>query len=143
MESTRSDIDEIITEYFHRGYQYGAIVRLLEEHHRVKIHVRTLKRKLKEFGLKRSEADYDEATVCQCIEQEMQEAGTLAGYHYIWHALRLRHHLSVPRRLVSAIMREIYPDGVRERRARRLTRQNYVSLGPNCAWHIDGTYFLP
>ena len=72
----------------------------------------------------------------------MQEAGSLAGYRYIWHALRLRHHLNVPRRIVSTIMKEIepdQPDGVKARRARQLTRRNYVSLGPNFTWHIDGT----
>ena len=127
-----NNIDEvIITDYFYRGFQYSAIIGLLEKHQRqrVGIHVRTLKRKLKELGLKRREANYNEQTVRQCIEQEMQEAGCLVGYRYIWHALRLRHHLNVPRRIVSTIMTEIDPDGVRERRARRLTRRNYVFLG--------------
>ena len=140
VEGTRNDIDDIITDYFYRGYQYGPIVGLLKKHHGVQMSVRTLKRKLREFGLKRKGANYDEETVRQCIEREMQEAGTLAGYRYIWHALRLRHRLIVPRRLV-AIMKEIDPDGVRERKARRLKRRTYVSLGPNFVWHIDGTYF--
>ena len=72
----------------------------------------------------------------------MQEAGSLAGYRYISHALRLRHQLNVPRRIVSTIMKEIelgQPDGVKARRARQLTRRNYVSLGLNFTWHIDGT----
>ena len=75
------------------------------------LHVRALKRKLKELGLKRREANYNEHTVQKCVEQEMQEAGSLAGYRYISHALRLRHHLNVSRRIVSTIMKEIEPDG--------------------------------
>ena len=138
-EDAINNIDEVITDYFYRGFQYSAIIGLLKKHHRVDIHVRTLKRKLKELGLKRREANYNEETVRQCIEQEMQEAGSLAGYRYIWHALRLRHQLNVPRRIVSTVMKEIDPDGVRARKARRLTRRNYVSLGPNFTWHIDGT----
>ena len=59
-----------------------------------------------------------------CIEKEMQDAGSLAGYRYIWHALRLR------RLVVSAIMREIDPDGVRERKARRLRRRTYQYTVP-------------
>ena len=38
---------KLLKEYFHRGYPYAAIVSLLEKRHGVRIHVRTLKRKLK------------------------------------------------------------------------------------------------
>ena len=43
----RVDKGKLLKEYFHRGYPYGAIVSLLEKGHRVQIHARTLKRKLK------------------------------------------------------------------------------------------------
>ena len=132
---------ELMKEYFHRGYPYNAIVCLLEKHG-VRLHVRTLKRKLRELGLKRRGADYEEATVCQLIEQEMQGAGSLAGYRYIWHVLQLRHHIHVPRSLVSSLMKEIDPNGVQDRMARRLSRRNYVSIGPNFTWHIDGTFIF-
>ena len=39
-------------------------------------------------------------------------------------------------------MKEIDPDGVRERRARRLTRRNFISFGPNFTWHIDGKRYI-
>ena len=125
-EDTIHNIDDVITDYFCCGFQYNAIVGLLEKHHRVHIHVRTLERKLRELGLKRRQTNYE-------------EAGSQAGYRYIWHAVRLRHHLNVPQQTVSTIMKEIDPDGVRRRRARRLKRRKYVSLGPNFTWHIDGT----
>ena len=103
------------------------------------MHVRTLKRKLKDLGLKRKEANHDEDIVRELIKQEMQGAGSLAGYRYIWHALRLRHHVNVPRSQVASIMKEIDPQGVQERRSRRLKRRAYVSYGPNFCWHLDGT----
>ncbi len=59
------------------------------------------------------------------IEKEMQQAGLLAGYHYIWHALQ--YHLTVPHRVVFAIITEINPDGVQEKKARHLRRRTYVS----------------
>ena len=37
------------------------------------------------------------------------------------YALRLRRHINIPRQVAATIMKEIDPDGVRERRARRLT----------------------
>ena len=38
------DKEELLKEYFHRGYPYAAIVSLLEKRHGVRMHVRTLKR---------------------------------------------------------------------------------------------------
>ena len=137
-EDIENNLPNIIEGYFNRGYQYTAILGLLEKYHGVKIHIRTLKRKLREYGLRRRESNYDEATVRELITREMQDAGKLGGYRYMWHALRLRHHISVPRRVVATIMKEIDPEGVRERRARRLTRRNFISFGPNFTWHIDG-----
>lgn len=116
------DIYSLIKLYFHRGY----------------IHVRTLKRKLQEMGLKRRGNEIDIDIVRETIRHEMQGAGELAGYRYIWHALRLRHHIHVPRSMVSKIMKEIDPAAVEERARRRLKRRNYISRGPNFCWHIDG-----
>ena len=90
------------------------------------------------MGLRRRGNPLDEDIVREAVRREMQGAGKLAGYRYIWHALRLRHHMHVPRRLVRKIMKEIDPEGVEERVARRLMRRNYVSSGPNFCWHVDG-----
>jgi len=35
-------------------------------------------------------------------------------------------------------MKDIDPEGVQERRSRRLRRRAYVSYGPNFCWHVDG-----
>jgi hypothetical protein len=44
----------------------------------------------------------------------------------------------VPRVAVEKIMKEIDPEGVQSRKAHRLRRREYYSLGPNSAWHADG-----
>ena len=49
--------------------------------------------------------------------REIEGAGRLAGYRNIWHALRLRHHVYLPRSLVARLMKKIDPDGVQDRRA--------------------------
>ncbi|KAK3742548.1 hypothetical protein QZH41_017038 [Actinostola sp. cb2023] len=49
-----------------------------------------------------------------------------------------RHQVHVPRFLVARLMKKIDPDGVKDRKARRLSRRNYVSMGPNFCWHLDG-----
>lgn len=131
------DTVKLLEEYFHRGYPYQAIVDLLENLHGVQMHVRTLKRRLKALGLRRKETDYDEDLLCDLIKQEMQGAGSLAGYRYVWRSLRLRYHMNVPRSVVASYMKEIDPEGVKEGRARRLMRSTYTSKGPNFCWNID------
>ena len=56
----------------------------------------------------------------------------------MWQRLISDHHLSVPRDSVLRLMREIDPDGVSERKARRLKKRKYASKGPNFIWHVDG-----
>ncbi|KAK2568078.1 hypothetical protein P5673_008004, partial [Acropora cervicornis] len=59
--------------------------------------------------------------------------------HYIWHALRLRHYVSVPRSQLASIIKEIDPQGIQERRSRWLKRRAYVSYGPSFCWHLDSS----
>ena len=129
----------VIEKYFHRGYQYNNIVDLLKTQGK-SMTLRTLKRKLQDLGLSRRGAKMNEQTLRSLIEEEIQGAGRLAGYRSIWHALRLRHKMHVPRQVVARLLKEIDPDGVEDRRSRRITRRKYTSLGPNFCWHIDGNY---
>lgn len=48
------DYDEraVIAEYFKKGFEYSAIVELLEKEHSVKMSIRTLKSRLNDYGLK-------------------------------------------------------------------------------------------
>ena len=105
------------------------------------MHVRTLKRKLRLLGLRKKGNEEDEDTVKDLIREEMQGPGRLSGYRSIWHSLRLRHYVHVPRHRVAQSMKEIDPDGVRDRRRRRLSRRKYSSPGPNACWHIDGKIY--
>lgn len=56
---------------------------------------------------------------------------SLNGYRTMWHVLRLRHRINVPRRLVESLLREVDPRGVEHRKSRYLQRRTYVSPGPN------------
>ena len=92
------------------------------------------------MGLSRRGTNVDEDMVRNIIAEEMIGAGRLAGYRSIWHALHLRHQVHAPRSLVARLVEELDPEGVEERRSRRLTRCRYTSLGPNFCWHIDGKF---
>ena len=123
--SSEQDITKLISDYFHRGYPYGAIVGLLSAAG-VQISVRTLKRRLRPLGLKRKGQIVDEQHLRDVIRDEIEGAGQLSGYRSVWHALRLRHGIHVSRHVVARIIKEIDPGGVEARKARRLHRRVYI-----------------
>ena len=63
-----ASVDELIEGYFLRGYPYQAIVGLMEKQDGVRMHLRTLKRKLKDLSLKKKTANHDEDIVRELIK---------------------------------------------------------------------------
>ena len=132
MAASSVDKEELLKEYFHRGYPYAAIVSLLEKRHGIRMRVRTLKRKLKELGLKRRRGDFDK-------NLPADKAGDARSRFTGWLSLPMgcsptkTPRKPVPRNLVATIMKEIDPDGVKERRSRRLKRRVYVSKALICS----------
>ena len=103
--------------------------------------LRTLKRRLRDFGLRRNGNINDdlERRIRQIIENEISNgSGASLGYRSMWHLLRLQYHIHVPRRVVVQVIQETDPEGVQQRRRRRLSRRRYISFGPNFCWHVDG-----
>ena len=140
-ELPRGSERDVIEHYFYKGLPYRQIVLMLEKHHNLIINQRTLKRRLKDFGLTRRETVDEELRerVKDIILQEICTGpDSLNGYRTMWHILRLRHKINVPRRLVESLMREVDPRGVEQRKSRCLRRRMYVSPGSNFCWHIDG-----
>ena len=102
---------------------------------------RTLKRRLNDYGCaRRSDVDDDlRRLVRDLILLEIGNGpDSLNGYRTMWHILRLRHGINVPRNLVQRILKEVDPQGVERRKRRCLKRRMYISQGPNHCWHIDG-----
>lgn len=130
-----------IEYYFHLGYKYEDIVNLLEIYHGTSMTVRTLKRRLQKYNLKKKNADFDEQELRSIIEKEMEGTGQLAGYRKIWHILRINHHIHAPRKVVAKLVHELDPEASRARKGNKLKRRKYMSYGPNHCWHIDGTVY--
>lgn len=132
---------ELIEYYFNRGLTYRHITLMLGKHHGIDINERTLKRRLKDYGLRKRDAvnaDLVERVRDLILLEICTGPDSLSGYRTMWHVLRLRHNIHVPRRLVESLMREVDPRGVEIRKHRSLRRRMYVSPGPNFCWHIDG-----
>ena len=73
----------------------------------------------------------------QIISKEIEESASTKGYRALWSSLKASHGINVQRDVVMKMLRELDPDETETRRARRLWRRQYVSIGPNFCWHAD------
>ena len=120
----------IITHYFEKGFEYTKIVTFLGKFHGVQMSIRTPKERLKSYGLCSRSVNADEVLVRRRMRQLLDGPSCMSGYRAMWHTLRLE-GMFVPRNVVERLLRELDPDGCKLRKAHRLTRRNYVSMGPN------------
>ena len=100
---TRGSERELIEYYFKRGLTYRYITLMLGKHHGIDINERTLKRRLKDYGLRKRDTvndDLVERVRALILLEICTGPDSLSGYRTMWHVLRLRHNIHVPRRLV-------------------------------------------
>ena len=134
---SEDDEESLIKYYFTRGFQYDAIVDFLSKRHGVHMSERTLRSRLRSYGLKRRQPHYNIDEIRELIQEKLRGPACMGGYRSIWHALRISGY-QVPRRVVEKLMRELDPEGIEIRRSRRLRRRTYRVPGPNYCWHTDG-----
>lgn len=138
MSMMEEEEEEAIRFYFFRGFDYSAILQFLQRYHGITMCYRTLLNRLKFYGLRRRECQFDEVQVRRCIQQELQSSGSLLGYRAMWRKLLLKYNIQVPRHTVQILLHELDPEGSELRRAHRLRRRKYINPGPNFCWHCDG-----
>ena len=129
---------EVIEGYFYSGFSYETIINFLSKYNGIVISMSTLKRRLSLHNLKRNTMDIDLSDVEGMIRHELDGPGCISGYRGMWHALRIKYKIHVPRKEVERLMRKLDPGGVEERKRHKLKRRKYLSPGPNHCWHIDG-----
>ena len=135
-----ADEKSVILNYFHLGYENEVILQFLVDYHGNKMSLSTLKRWLRDHGLKRRGNEVDVDQLRDIIRKEISGSGQALGYRAVWHSLRLVHRIHVPRHLVATILREVDPVGVQQRRRRRLSRRKYFSCGPKFCWLVDENF---
>ena len=64
--------------------------------------------RLRSLGLKRegNAKILDDSEIRSLVREKMKSPGSLSGFRSIWHALRLRHRIHVPRNLVANIIKK-------------------------------------
>ena len=134
----RRELRLLVELYFHLGFKNQVILDFLKDCQVIPISLSTLKRRLRNYGLKRRGAQIEDQELREILLREISGPGQLRGYRAMWHSLRLKHHIHLPRERVAYFLQELNPDGTRERRRRKLTRRRYISYGPNFCRHVDG-----
>ena len=126
-----NDKKELISYYYRKGYKYKTIALFLKLRHNIEISIRTLKRRLQNFGLQRTACNVTEESLRQIISKEIEGSASTKGYRALWSSLKASYGINVQRDVVMKMLRELDPDGTETRRARRLRRRQYVTVGPN------------
>ena len=121
--SSAHEVNDFLRLCFDRGYPYNATICLLAEKGE-QMSMRTLKRRFKSLGLKRKGNQFDDDHLRHVIQEEMQDAGRLAGNRSIWHALRLRHGIHKQSSCVPYSERD-RPDWSRREKKKTSTRKNF------------------
>ena len=133
------DENDFIEYYFKRGFRYESILVQLDIHHKIKMSLRTLKRRLKVLGLNKNHATASAAVIKQIIEREIEGPSMLRGYRSMWNKLRTTYNIIAPRDSVMEILREADPFRSNKRRSRNLEKHCNDSNGPSETWHVDGS----
>ena len=120
---------DLITNYFNRGMKYATMVFILQKIHNISISLRTLKRRLQEFGLNKSATNHDQAR--RRIPSELMGPSSQMCYCGMWNKLCTTYGVNIPRDVVMKILQELDPDGCKQRKRRKLNRRIYTSHGPN------------
>ena len=128
--------NELITEYFKRGYQYKMIINILSRRHGYEVSLSHIKRLIATLGLYRRGHHSSLEDIIEFITDQIKRSGQQHGYRFM-HQKCLRSGLIVPRQVVSDALSILDPVGVDLRRRRRLIRRRYYARGPNHVWHID------
>ena len=105
--------------------------------------IRTLDRRIEAYNIKRINRDVTVDQVKRAIQKELEKPGLLLGHRAMHKKVRQEHNLNVPRDLVHAVMVELHPEGLQERRGvgiKKINRGkgNFTTKGPNWVHSLDG-----
>lgn len=107
--------------------------------HKIKMSLRSLKRILRDMGLKRKNIiETPLELVAAAIYAEVHSSGLNIGYRAMWQHLRSEYKFSVKCKTVLQLMNIVDPAGIENRSRHRLKRRLYDVPRPNHLWHVDG-----
>ena len=129
---------DLLADYVRQGYAYSTILQFMKSYHDLPMCLRTLKNKLRHYGITRRKHATPVDTVINAIANEMKSSAANVGYREMHRILKCKHGYTVSKHTVMRLVAGMDPAGSARRRGRRLTRRIYHSEGPNYSWHMDG-----
>ena len=81
----------------------------MENLHGTQINLRTIKRRLVQYVLKKASNDISDKTLCSIIVWEVKGPLSLKSYRNIWNKRRMTYDITVPRDRVIYLLRYIDP----------------------------------
>jgi len=127
----------VIEQYFRVGLTHRDIVAALKLQHDTYISLRQVQRILAGVHCRRRHGNIDAAAAIDYVREQLRGSGQLHGYRWMYYkCLNAGFHVS--REAIRVICKAIDPEGVEQRKKRRLNRRSYFVNGPNYCWHLDG-----
>ena len=141
----RETSDQIVKDYFKKGYSYLEILEYLKIYLGKTMSLSTLKRYFKSGNyfrrpLRGRRATYDE--VKEVVSDEIRGSGSNLGYRRVWSHLKTS-GLLARREDVRLALQGLDSENVSKRRRHRLERNKYRNPRPNYIWHIDIWFKYP
>ena len=119
LPSQHNNEHEIIEKYFIDGYDYNMINTTLANRHRINTSLRTLKRRLQVYELKKNKNVSNEA-LKEIMRSEVQRSSSKLGYRGMWNILRFPYGIRTPRNVVMRMLKELDQITTEDRRSRQL-----------------------
>ncbi len=113
------DVEDLVKSYFRLGFSNKENLCLLAHQHGVIISKRTLQRLCRKLNLFRRKNQTDIEEIASFVQSEMTTIGRLQGYRWL-HLRAIRRGYVVSQETMRMVIKEIDPEGVELRRARRL-----------------------
>lgn len=133
------ELIDVIKDYFHRNYKYEEIRQLLLKKHSCFVSQTGLKRLMLKYELKRKNVhESTKHDILAAINLELEGSGSNLGYRAMYLRLQKSYGLQVKQQTVLNFLLLLDPDGIKNRRHKRLKRRNYKTPGPNFILHLDG-----
>ena len=79
--------EETTRDYFKKGFTYDEILALLDKYHGIRMSIATLKRRIKEYGLKRRNVRYDLNSVRNKIRSLLDVSDCVGDKRHIFGTL--------------------------------------------------------
>ena len=106
-------LKETLEEYSRQGLQRTEILSFVTRNFgSYTWSLRTLDRRMREFGIYRTDKTVTEEDLRTAIQKELDGPGKLLGYRAKMNKIRQEHNLKVPRRIVHDMMYDLDAEGL-------------------------------